>query len=285
MQQLIASMKGKSKLYTKVLSKVKIFDEPDEIKSVVYDPNSSLDENEWYHIEAFKSQDFCTSLLKESFSTTDYQQLQTSEIENVDYIIFHNNQKFYFQRIGSGSIVKRKLIGLKTFELKTQEPILIINDEPDAIYIGIEDRLYFKNLHYLTRIFKGIDTLFRAATDVETQAFLRSNYIALGKNYSYNKVMTENRKRIVMAVETLKNFSDIERENIFEYVKEYCGDLTYDHKNKSFAIGSEKDLRSLLWGIEQRYYTTKVGGEKRVAQKVAKIPMKKKSSQESLQGK
>ena len=36
----------------------------------------------------------------------------------------------------------------------------------------------------------------------------------------------------------------------------------------SFEVGSENELKMLLYGIEQRFYTTPVGGEKRLANSV-----------------
>lgn len=39
----------------------------------------------------------------------------------------------------------------------------------------------------------------------------------------------------------------------------------------SFEVGSEDELKMLLYGIEQRFYTTVVGGEKRIANSV--IPL------------
>jgi hypothetical protein len=36
----------------------------------------------------------------------------------------------------------------------------------------------------------------------------------------------------------------------------------------SFEVGTEDELKMLLYGIEQRFYTTIVGGEKRIANSV-----------------
>ena len=39
----------------------------------------------------------------------------------------------------------------------------------------------------------------------------------------------------------------------------------------TFDIGSEKELKELIYGIEQRYYTTEIGNEKRLANSVIKL--------------
>lgn len=58
-------------------------------------------------------------------------------------------------------------------------------------------------------------------------------------------------------------------DNIFSYIGEYCPSLkTPDNK---FAVNSEDELKLLLYGIEQRFYTTLVGGERRLANSV--IPL------------
>ncbi len=44
-----------------------------------------------------------------------------------------------------------------------------------------------------------------------------------------------------------------------------------DINDRKFSIKDEERLKHLLWGIEERYYTTRVGGEKRVANSVSKI--------------
>ena len=54
-----------------------------------------------------------------------------------------------------------------------------------------------------------------------------------------------------------------------KYTNQYYPGLEYD--GKSFSIGSEEDLKNLLFGIEQRYYTTPVTKEKRVANSVKTI--------------
>ena len=38
-----------------------------------------------------------------------------------------------------------------------------------------------------------------------------------------------------------------------------------------FTIGNEENMKYLLWGIEQRYYTTPVTNEKRVANSITKL--------------
>jgi hypothetical protein len=71
-----------------------------------------------------------------------------------------------------------------------------------------------------------------------------------------------------MVVETLNNLSDDEKSAIYDYTNEY-GQVTYE--NGKFKIENDDDLKFVLWGIEQRFYTTHIGGKKRVANSIISI--------------
>jgi hypothetical protein len=150
-------------------------------------------------------------------------------------------------------------------------PIIIINQFPDAIYVKGEDKLYFNKLSSITSIFNGIYDLFKEATQEETQLFLANEFIKLECDFSVNQVKTANRKRIAMAQETLKKYNPKDKIKIFNYIREYCNDLEFDENEETFSIANEDDLKKLLYGIEQRYYTTSIGNEKRLANSIITI--------------
>ena len=54
-------------------------------------------------------------------------------------------------------------------------------------------------------------------------------------------------------------------------MRKYCEDLKFDAEEQKFILESEGDLKSLVFGIDQRFYTTEVSGEKRLANSVTKI--------------
>lgn len=111
--------------------------------------------------------------------------------------------------------------------------------------------------------------LYHEATQEEIDTFLANEFIRLKDDYSSNKVKTANRKRIALAVKTLSELNESDRKNIFKYIGEYCPGLKV--ANNAFEIGSEDDLKMLLYGIEQRFYTTLVGGEKRLANSIVTL--------------
>ena len=58
----------------------------------------------------------------------------------------------------------------------------------------------------------------------------------------------------------------IKKGEVFTYIGEYCPELKVSET--SFEVGNEEELKMLLYGIEQRFYTTIVGEEKRIANSV-----------------
>ncbi len=241
-----------------------------------YDSDYNLEDDEWFHIPNFKESEYCIDLLKEEFVSTEYNQISRTNLEKLKYLVayqtYNENSYFFFQKINSSQLVKKSWFKLSdTPTLEKESPIVIINNFADAIYSVEDDILYFKRLTSISTIFKGISDLYREATQEETEQFLNEDFIKLQDDYSAEKVKTANRKRIAMAVETFNKFTSQEKTEIFDYIKDYCPDIPYDENNKKFAIKDEEGLKHLLWGIEQRYYTTTVGGEKRIANSVSKI--------------
>ena len=55
-------------------------------------------------------------------------------------------------------------------------------------------------------------------------------------------------------------------EKTYLYIAEYCPDLK--REDSAFSVGNEEELKLLTWGIQQRFYTTPVGNERRIASAV-----------------
>ena len=168
-------------------------------------------------------------------------------------------------------MMKKRITLGDTIRLDQGEKSIVINSTPDAIYVKDDDILYFKKLSTISPIFKGIDELYREATEEETKEFLQNDFIELEDSYGVEKVKKSNRKRIAMAMDTLSSFTPKDKQKILKYTHEYYPALKYDEKKKVFTIGSEEEMKYLLWGIEQRYYTTPVTNERRVANSIMQL--------------
>lgn len=255
--------------YRKVMSEDNFFKLPEDLDNPIeYSPDHNLDEDSWFAISGFSTKAYCLDILKNDFNSVEIPQLAKIEIDKIDFIFsYQNKNEYYFQRVSKSHIINKKLLYLgDAFEFIENTKFVVINDIPDAIYIKNEDKLYFQKLTTITPIFKGVEELYKEATEEETKKFLEQSFLCVSKDFSSTKVKKANRKRIAMAINTLEDFNIEEKNEIFEYINNYCPDL--EKKDNSFVIKSNEDLKSLLYGIEQRYYTTPVKSEKRIANSV-----------------
>jgi len=276
MDHILAHIKTRTKKRTfKLVSDQSLFDtvEVDLNACVPYDPDHNLDEDSWFKIEGFSQTAFCIDLLKKNYDSKDYDDLAKDNFSKIAYLFAVQGNDFYFQKITPSLFVKRKtLVFGETAELEKSQTRLVINALPDAVYFKATDTLIFKSLATISSIFKGIDELYKEATKEEVEQFLDESFIELSNNYSVEKVSKPNRKRIGLAMKTLEGMSVDDKTNMLEYIDGYCEQkLKFDQQNQKFEISTDEDLKLLVYGIEQRFYTTPFGKEKRLANSVQAI--------------
>lgn len=256
-----------------VLSSKAIYKLDDDLTSPIpYEPDHNLDPDAWFGIKEFSKKPYFLDWLGRPFASIDYEQLSALDGKRIDYICAYQNDGVYcFQKIGkSHYLSKRIFISMgDEFSLESDKVFLIVNESPDAIYLKKEDTLFFRSLPTIASIFKGIDVLYREATEAEATQFLRSSFIALQDGFSAQKVSKPNRHRISMAIETMGAFELAQQQEVLTYIRGYCPTLSY--QNGAFSIGTDQELKMLLYGIEQRYYTTPITKEKRLANSVLTI--------------
>ena len=157
-------------------------------------------------------------------------------------------------------------------EIEKSNNRLIINELPDAIFITKSNTIIFKSLATISAIFKGIDILYKEATNQEVDDFLKSPFINIKGGYGVDVVSKPNRKRIALVVNTLSTMSDEDKADMHNYINEYCEDkIKYDESSLQYEISTDDELKYLLYGIEQRFYTTPFSKEKRLANSVIAI--------------
>ena len=270
MNYLIAKIKNGTKTitYRKILSDKIIYKLPENLEnSIAYDPSTLLDENSWYKICDFSKTPYCQEMMKSDFSSVDYDSLSKDEFKKIDYLCSFQENTYFFQKVSKTNLSPKNWLHFgDNYEYIEDGKVININQVADAIYQKESNTLFFVSLSKISGMFKGISELYREATYEETKAFLENNFICLTNNFNADNVKTANRKRIAMAIETLSTFNDTEKEKVLKYIHSYCPKL--NSANNAFSIGNEDELKQLLWGIEQRYYTTPVGSEKRVAHSV-----------------
>lgn len=277
MDHVLAHIKTREKKRTfKLVSDQSLFDTVavDLNACVPYDPDHNLDEESWFKVEGFSKQAFNIDILKKDYDSKDYDDLTKENFSKIAYLLAVQGSVFYFQKITSRLFVKRKtLVFGEVAKLEKSQTRLVINALPDAVYFKTVDTLIFKNIATISSIFKGIDELYKEATKEEVEQFLDESFIALSNNYSVEKVSKPNRKRVGLAMKTLEGMSTDDKTNMLDYIDGYCGDkkLQLDKENQKFEICNDDELKLLLYGIEQRFYTTPFGQEKRLANSVVSL--------------
>lgn len=272
MDQVLAKVKRYSnKKFFKLLSDKTLFDiSLDGLDFVEYNPDHNLDEDSWFKIEQFSQRLFCIDLLKRDFISQEYDDLPKDKFNDIAYLCAIQGNNYYFQKTTASLFVTRKMIVFgEVAELENGGRRLVVNSNPDAIYFKDIDTLVFRNLATISSIFKGIDELYKEATNEEVEKFLDESFIELANDYGVEKVSKPNRKRVALAMNTLAAMQADDRDQMLTYIQSYCQEtLQFDVVNKKFEISSDDQLKLLLYGIEQRFYTTLIGNEKRLANSV-----------------
>ncbi|MBW3226474.1 ATP F0F1 synthase synthase [Marinobacter adhaerens] len=276
MDCLLGKVKGKRKNpYSKVISNCAVFDVDalNIAECVEYSPDHNLDEDSFFKIDDFSEKHFCLSLLKKEFDSKEYDDLNKDQFGRLAFLVSFQGGDFYFQKITPSLFVRKKMIVFgEVAEVESSENRLVVNQIPDAIYLKERDVLIFKNLATISSIFRGIDELYKEATNEEVEEFLGQSFLELKGDYSVNNVSKPNRKRLALAMNTLGKMSDDDKRNMLSYVESYCrGKLNFDDESSCFEISGDEELKLLLYGIEQRFYTTPFGNERRLANSVQNI--------------
>lgn len=287
MNYLLAKIRGKGGAFSMVLSNQTVFDGiPDFTNSRPYDDEYKLREDEWFVVENFQDKPYCSDILRNDFDATAYSYLDSNLYKKIDYIVAiqeneNGEQIFLFQNVTSSLLYSsQKFISFGPIQvdvaavantaqaaLLSHDKILEIKKVPDCFYVKAEDKLYFKNLSSITSIFSGINALYNEATDAEVANLLNLPMINLRADFGVGNVKTANRRKIKEALAKYDSFSNERIQRLPTYIGRYCPAL-YDRESNKFNISNEKELTELLNGMNQRYYTTEIDEEKRLANSV-----------------
>lgn len=271
MNHLLAKIKGRGeRLYKIMAQKDAFFDLPDLTDTHAFTGKYILAEDEWYKIDEFSSQGYSNELIGNPFNSVNYSQLPQEKYADMAYFVAKQGTKLLFQKVTASQLLNKRwfqISGAPTLE--KNKSIIVLNSHLDAIYDTVTDVLYFRDFPKLKVMFGGIDALYREATQAEITSFLGSDFFVLEGDYSADKVKPMNRKRIAQVIDAMSKLSTKKKREMISYIQSYCSGLPTECG--AFKIGSEDQLKKVLYGIEERYYTTPLGKEKRVANSVQKV--------------
>lgn len=256
--------------YRNILSQEnKILDQLDidNANAVEFDPSYKLEDEEWFCIKNFSNQDFFIDLCKRNFSTASLGQIANGEYDEIQCIVIFQDGQKHFQRITPSCFVNRKTILDYSGQPKIVEhrKQLEVKLESDAIFITATDTLYFRQIARIKTIFSGIEELDREATQSEVDNFLSHGKIKLQEGYDTHSVGSHNRKRIADIGNKYLSLSPEKQQELVDYAKDKTG---INFENGTFKIGSETDLKNLLYAMDQRYYRAEIYEENRIANSV-----------------
>lgn len=268
--QLIAKVNGTKnevKYYKLLSGDEEIYTFPQNLTFINFDPETLLEEFQWYKIDNFSKTPYFLNILN-SFSSTSFPMMDMSKYSKITYIISCQNQNnFYFQSVTRSNLLQKRVLSLSgecRFYKNSKQ--IVIKHIPDAAYFKNEDRLVFRSLSAITKIFPEIKELFREATDEETISFLHNDMVSLRGGFTVSSVGILNRKRILRAQKVLDSLSPKDKRILGQYINEYCGDkLGYDKENNKIQIGSDKELKFFIYGVEQKYFRKIIGNEPCIA--------------------
>jgi hypothetical protein len=265
MNHLLAKITGQNGAILKVMSDENdLFDLPDLSDTLTYTPSYKLEDYEWYKLDNFLSRGYENDLVGTTFNSTVYNQITKQQYSKINYLCSKQGDFLLFQKMSSTRLLNKRWFEISGApRLEINKPIIILNSYIDAAYSINDDILYFKNIATIKSMFKGIEELYREATQAEVDDFLNHNFIYLAGTFTSDKVKTSNRKRIAISIDILSKFTEDDEKQIFQYIRSYCEDVPVN--GEAFLVSTENHLKKILYGIEQKYYTTPLGNEKRLA--------------------
>ena len=236
------------------------------LELIAYDCRYKLEDGEWFVISEFSQQEY-GSIVNNLGNTADLNQLEVGQYREIKHFVFIDENLLFFEKITPAKILKKNIMLFSSEPtLDNQPKVIIFNEKPDAVYNRNNDTLSFKNLGVLKDIFIGINALYREATEEETTDFISNSCIALSGNFSIGDIKPANRKRITMVWENYQNWDQNLKNSFIQYATKYCTNIAYE--NDKFVVSNEQELKQILFAIDERYYTTELQLEKRLANSV-----------------
>lgn len=270
MSHVIARLKNKSVQLCKVISTDDdIISLPNLSDTVNFDPHYKPEKGQWLTISGFSNSVYAISALATDINTADFLQLDNKAAVNIKFLCIIQGQYRFYQRIAPSQIIGKKLLKLSDFSILESEKMIIINDIPDAFHDTATDKLYFTDFSVLKTFFSKIEDLYREATDDEVKTFLQNEVIKAAPDFTSEKVSKPNRQRIALAQQKLTFYTKQNLEQLLQEFPEYIQDV--EITDGSFTVKTDNDLKMAIFCIEERFYTTSISKEKRLANSILKL--------------
>lgn len=257
MGTFIARLKGRNEQFYKLVDQVEN-DDYGNIQlddAIVYDSNNDM-AHQWFKINNFSSSDAFIPILNRDFDTADLESLEMERYLEIDFIAFYDGERYFIQKTVKSSYIRKKKLSFNgdAVSYQTEDSVIFISPLPNCIYNRSTDILYFLDISKAYAVFSNLKVNYRNATESEVTNFLASDIVGT-VGFDASKVGLSNRKRIASVLSSYNNYNIDQKKALKAYIKEYVGDnIEYDENTEKFKIGDDKQLRLLLYGIQQRFF-------------------------------
>lgn len=271
MTYILARLKRKSVQLCKVMShEGDILEIPNIVDAKAFDPHYKADDDQWLTISKFSTTAYADAGLGSVINTLDMTQLKPAQVADIRFLCVVQGPYRLYQRLPPANIIRKKFIEVSgQFSLAEDKQIIVFNTKPDAIHNVENDTLYFTDFSRLKYFFSKIEELYREATNDEVISFLNEDIINVVAPFDSGAVTKPNRRRIALVKEKISRFSKQQVEHLMQDFPNYIGDVKIE--NGAFVINNDNDLKLAIYCMEERFYTTPVSSERRLANSVLKI--------------
>ncbi len=237
-----------------------------DLERVDYSPDVVISNDQCYQIKDFNKKDYCPDFLKNALSTNGYAKWERKQ-QSIEYILYTNGENFYFQKFIKSQLLKKYWLLISGEPILRSDNIITINPYATAYYSSESNTLLFKKLEDLKKIFLGIEELYREATQEEVATFF-NNDLFNTESYEKNNLGTLNRKRIALVKDRLNEISN--KKYFCRKLSQYCPNIEIRNED-TIVIKTESDLKNALYALDEKFYTTEISNEKRLANSVIKL--------------
>lgn len=237
---------------------------------IEYSPNSTVDEDQWFYITLCPDTGIKNPIeVCVNSNSNDWIQIVQDEYEKIRYLALIDKVegRTFYQRVPESLLIKKprlNLFGLNDQPNITYNPVILLNTVPDAVFEEATRRLYFKDLSKLTKIFLGIDQLFKEATEADVSNFVNSNIFSTITGFEIKKVTAPVRKKISNVQNRFENFTPDQKIEFIANTKKYLAHIPF--QEGKFMIQGNEDVRDLADALDQRFHETPITKEPRRTQ-------------------
>lgn len=238
--------------------------------AIPYSPNSSLDEDQWFFLDSLPSKKIKNPVTEcLTANSNDWVQVSSDEYTSIRFLLLIDkvNGRAFYQKVPNSMLIKKPRLNWTMLNDEpniTTDPIILINEIPDAIFDEALDKVYFRDISKLTDIFRGIDQQFKEATEAEVSNFVNSNIFNTTTGFNIKKVSSPVRKKIYSVQARFASFSANEQAQFISNVQQYLSHIIF--QNGKFLITNNEDVRDLADALDQRFHETPITKERRRTQ-------------------